>query len=83
MSDAAFKTAKYPAYTTKELRQWVAEHDRSTRKFAASQYIAIVNEISRREKRDAGDWSVMTDGERLRHAQSTGRTMAGNNISGI
>ena len=40
-------------------------------------------EVDRRAKAAAGDWSVMTDGERLRYAQSTGRTRAGNDISGI
>ena len=26
MSDAAFKTAAYPAYTTADLRRWLADH---------------------------------------------------------
>ena len=64
--DAAFKTAAYPAYTTAELRRWLAEHASGTRQFADGQYHKICAELTRRAKRDAGDVSVMTDGERLR-----------------
>jgi hypothetical protein len=71
MSDAAFKTGKYPAYTTNQLREFVTAGQGNDVMFA---------EIARREKVAAGDWDAMTDGERLRHAQTTGRTRAGNNI---
>lgn len=40
----------------------------------------MISEIKRRIKVANGDWSVMTDIERLRHAQKTGRTRAGNSI---
>ena len=60
MSDAAFKTAPYAAYTTAQLRAFIAE-GRGNDVMAA--------EITRRERRDAGDRSVMTPGERLRSAQ--------------
>jgi hypothetical protein len=62
MSDAAFKTARYPAYTTAQLESSLAynlDMPEATR-------AAMLAEIQRRAKRDAGDWSVMTDGERLR-----------------
>lgn len=61
MSDAAFKTAAFPGYTTNELRAAVAEGRGNE---------TIVREIARREKALAGDTSVMTDGERLRFART-------------
>lgn len=62
MSDSAFKSAPYPSYSTAQLREWVANgHERAT---------IMTAEIERRAKRDAGDVSVMTDGERLRHVQT-------------
>ena len=63
MSDTAFKTAAYPAYSTAELREWLR---RPTSDMSEEKAIRITREIERRAKRDAGDWSVMTDGERLR-----------------
>lgn len=53
---ATFNTAPYAAYTTKELLAAV-EAGRGTDK--------MTGEIERRAKRDAGDYSVMTPGERL------------------
>jgi hypothetical protein len=69
--DAGFKSAPYPGYTTHELKAALVTNPDNTR---------MATEITRRAKRDAGDWSVMTDGERLHRAQTTGRTAAGNNI---
>ena len=66
MSDAAFKTAAYPAYTTAELRNWLKEYGEGKRQLAFGQYDKVCAELTRRAKRDAGDVSVMTDGERLR-----------------
>lgn len=71
MSDAAFKTGKYPAYTTPQLMVAIKSGQGND---------AMVAEVERRQKVAAGDWSVMTDGERLRYAQSTGRTRAGNSL---
>lgn len=71
--DAAFKTAAYPAYTTAQLREFVADYDPATAldKFRAPQAIADMKaEITRREAVAAGDVSVMTNGERLRFARA-------------
>lgn len=57
MSDAAFKTAKYPAYTTAQLQAFVTEGKGNE---------AMEAEIARRVLVEAGVWSVMTPGERLR-----------------
>ena len=62
MSDSAFKTAKYPAYTTAELEISIAN--------GRDEFGFMRAEIDRRAKRDAGDVSVMTDGERLRYARA-------------
>ncbi len=73
MSDAAFKTAKYPGYTTAELQAFIADYDSSTAvdQVRAPQAIADMKaEIERRAKVAAGDVSVMTDGERLRQVKS-------------
>lgn len=70
MSDAAFKTAKYPAYTTADLSRWLADHTAGKSLLAANQYRDVCAELTRRAKRDAGDVSVMTDGERLRAAKA-------------
>jgi hypothetical protein len=74
MSDAAFKSAPYAAYTTTQLRIYIKEPQELNEETVAK----MQAEVDRREKVAAGDWSVMTDGERLRHAQVTGRTRAGN-----
>lgn len=58
--DAAFATAAYPGNTTAELRRAIEAGRDTTGKMAA--------EIERRERAAAGDVSVMTPGERLRHA---------------
>jgi hypothetical protein len=58
--DSAFATAPYPAYTTNELHAFVA---------AGRGNPVMLAEIARRAARDAGDTSVMTPGERLRHIQ--------------
>ena len=70
MSDAAFKTAAFPAYTTADLRRWLAQHTEGQKMLAADQYHKVCAELTRRAKRDAGDVSVMTDGERLRHIRA-------------
>jgi hypothetical protein len=59
MSDAAFATAKFPTYTTKQLTAFIAEG----RDLSGS----MANEITRRAKVADGDFSVMTPGERLRY----------------
>ena len=59
--DSAFAPAAYPAYTTDDLR-----HMLRTRPGCAP----IMNEIYRRERVAAGDVSVMTAGERLRHVRA-------------
>lgn len=62
MSDAAFKTALYPGYTTQQLREWAPSRPEGVRR-------QMEAEIARRERRDAVDVSVMTDGERLRYSK--------------
>jgi hypothetical protein len=79
MSDAAFKTAAYPAYSTAELRDRIVMLDRRYENRAPAAHddyardMATIDrmraEIERREKAAAGDRSVMTDGERLRHSR--------------
>ena len=58
MSDAAFATAKYPAYTTAQLQAFIAE--------GSSNSVAMETEVARRILVEAGVRSVMTSGERLR-----------------
>lgn len=55
--DAAFPTAKYPGYTTKQLKDWIAEGKGTP---------LMVAEIARRDAVEAGDWNQMTPAERLR-----------------
>jgi hypothetical protein len=65
MSDAAFKTAPYPAYTTDQLLDMISRG-------ALEPHSSVIRaEIERRHKRDTGDVSVMTAGERLRFARAT------------
>lgn len=67
--DAAFATGKYPAYTTAELKQFVAEYDPAKaldQNRAPSIIAAMKAEIARRAAVEAGDVSQMTAGERLR-----------------
>lgn len=59
MSDAAFKTAAFSGYPTAELKLAIAR--------GSSKAEAMQAEVDRRAARDAGDVSVMTPGERLRH----------------
>lgn len=66
MSDAAFKSAPFAGFTTKELEAAIA---RGSLNGMGDKMRA---EIERRAKRDAGDVSVMTPGERLRHVQRNG-----------
>jgi hypothetical protein len=63
MSDSAFPTAAYPGLTDAELRAAMAKGcDRST-------MAKMEAELSRRAKVRAGNTSVMTPGERLRHVR--------------
>lgn len=82
MSDAAFKTAAYPAFTTAELADRITLLDRryENRAPGGDAYDADMAtlakmraEIERREKVAAGDRSVMTDGEKLRLSRQQGR----------
>jgi hypothetical protein len=66
MSDCAFKTAAFPAYTTKELERSVKENPLLT----DAQRNKMRAELERRMAVAAGDVSVMTDGERLRFAKT-------------
>lgn len=63
--DSAFPTAAYPGHTTTELTAAIA---------AGRGTPAMIAEIDRRARRDAGDVSVMTPGERLRHARANTTT---------
>lgn len=66
MSDAAFKTAAFPGFTTAQLRAALDDggRDRISRN-------KIETEIARRDRVAAGDVSMMTDGERLRFARKS------------
>lgn len=57
MSDVAFKTAKYPSYTTAELQTFIAKGEGNK---------AMEEEVSRRILVSAGVVAVMTSAERLR-----------------
>lgn len=58
--DNAFRTAPYPALTNAQLAE-AAEKTAD-----AARRAVMLGEISRRARVAAGDWSVMTPGERLR-----------------
>lgn len=58
MSDSAFKSAPYASYMTAQLVAFIDQGRGND---------VMIAEIARRERRDAGDRSVMTAGERLRH----------------
>jgi hypothetical protein len=58
--DSAFTTAPYASYTTAQLNAFTT---------AGRGNAVMLAEIDRRAARDAGDMSVMTPGERLRHVQ--------------
>jgi len=71
MADAAFKTAPFPSYTTEHLREFLSRPgfaEYPTTDAAA----AMEAEIARRDRVAAGDWSVMTPSERLRHLRAAG-----------
>lgn len=64
MSDNAFRTAYFPGYTTAQLKEKLNGVGMLMETVILMEY-----EIDRREKVAAGDVSVMTPGERLRHAR--------------
>jgi hypothetical protein len=64
MSDAAFPTGRYPAFTTSELESFLADGR------PAVIADAMRAEIARRHAVAAGDVSQMTPGERLRYFRS-------------
>lgn len=66
MSDAAFKSAPYPAYTTMQLKIFIAEPQQLNAETVAK----MQKEVDRREKVAAGDMSVATPAERLRAIRS-------------
>lgn len=70
MSDAAFKTAAFPAYTTAALKDRLAGTDGNPLPLAEETAAKMRAEIARREKVAAGDVSVMSAGERLRHSRA-------------
>lgn len=61
MSDAAFATKPYPAYTTSQLEAVVTEG-------RAPQL--MIDEIARRKAVEAGDYSNSTAGERMRFGRA-------------
>jgi hypothetical protein len=63
MSDAAFKTAAFPGYTTHELIYSAPSRPYDIRH-------QMEAEIERRMRVKAGDVSVMTPAERLRHSKA-------------
>jgi hypothetical protein len=67
MADAAFKTAPFAAYTTKELMAAVERKENSEDARAK-----MILEVVRRAQRDAGDVSVMYPAERLRFVKVNG-----------
>lgn len=78
MSDSAFKSRPFPSFTTAELIERVAgwEANNVSARAAGLQagvdvYERMKAEIERRAKRDAGEVSVMSDGEHLRHVQQS------------
>lgn len=69
MADAAFPTAKYPGYTTAQLRLYVRQGAPDSQDSVET--IRLMKaEIARREAVAAGDESQMTPGERLRHSRA-------------
>jgi hypothetical protein len=66
MSDAAFKSAPYSAYTTMQLNQFIV----NPQQLNAETVDKMQAEVDRRAKVKAGDKSVMTDGERLRYVDA-------------
>lgn len=71
MSDAAFRSAKYPGYTTAQLKQVLIDSKGGdVRGITEDHRFEMADEIARRSKVADGDVSVMTSGERLRFARS-------------
>lgn len=66
MSDAAFKSAPFSAYSTPELETRITALRGDG--FSVDVVVKMRAEINRRAKVEAGDVSVMTPGERLRFA---------------
>jgi redox-sensitive bicupin YhaK (pirin superfamily) len=62
MSDAAFKTARYPAYSNTELETFIAS--------GRDEFGYMADELGRRKRVAAGDMSSMTAGERLRYSRA-------------
>lgn len=67
MADAALKSAPYSAYTTMQLRIFIADPQQLNAETVAK----MQSEVDRRAKVEAGDVSVMTPAERLRHIRAT------------
>lgn len=67
MSDSAFATRAYPAYTTDQLKDMVKN---AIARGSWETVARMANELARRELVRQGDVSVMTAGERLQHAKS-------------
>lgn len=70
MADAAFKTAAFPGYTTKQLRNIIAARKAEGFSDDAQNSSAMRAEIARREAVAQGDESQMTAGERLRFVRA-------------
>ena len=73
MSDAAFKTAAFPGYTTAQLRAFIDKEHAFETHMEDDKYYAMCAELERRERVAGGDVSVMTDGERLRFYREGGK----------
>lgn len=70
MSDAAFKTGAFPAYTNEAMIRWLSDHINGVIPLDAAEFARICAEVDRRGRVASGDTSVMTPGERLRHARA-------------
>jgi hypothetical protein len=70
MSDAAFATAAYPAYTTRQLMGFVERHEDMSAPMEPETVDTMFAEILRRERVLKGDVTAMTQGERLRHVRA-------------
>lgn len=69
--DAAFNSAPFAGYTDADLRHRLETHELTSVNHIA-QAARFRAELDRRAKRDAGDTSVMTPGERLRYIKAGG-----------
>lgn len=70
MSDSAFKTAPFPGSTTARLREVIEIARVDPTAWPADMVERMKAEVARRDRVDAGDKTVMTDGERLRFAKT-------------